>query len=57
MKLNQAHCPAVAIIIPSTENIPPPTMPPTAIDQVALKLIFFFGIIFFHFLRGGKNQN
>lgn len=54
MKLNQAHCPAVAIIIPSTENIPPPTMPPTAIDQVALKLIFFSELFFSIFYEEEK---
>jgi hypothetical protein len=31
-------------IKPNTENIPPPTIPPTAIAQVALKFILSAGI-------------
>jgi len=29
---------------PRTENIPPPTMPPTAMDHVALKPILLFAL-------------
>ncbi len=37
-KLSHAHAPAIPTTTPSVEKIPPTTMPPTAIDHVALKL-------------------
>jgi len=37
LKLSQAQAPAIPTTTPSVEKMPPPIMPPTAIDQVPFK--------------------